>query len=180
MNMRKIHRPTLLGDLSALAVSALMLTAPLLASSAAAEQEVHRKHVIKVMTDGAEVIEADVSHLQPGESEVFVTESGSTVDLLRTADGMEIYIDGELVDAAPDEAVLARLHLAEEHVAGEHGEEFTWTEDIDIDCQAEDEETCAELIFLAREGDLEDIHSLAGDHEVRVIRIEKHEEHVVD
>jgi hypothetical protein len=132
------------------------------------------------MTDDAEMIEADVSHLQPGESEVFVTESGRTVDLLRTRDGMEIYIDGELVETAPDEAALARIHLAEEHIAGRNGEEITWSEDIEIDCRAEDEETCSELVFIAREGDFEDLQALAGDHEVRVIRIEKHEEQIVD
>jgi hypothetical protein len=167
-----------MADGSALTALALLLSAPLIMNPAAAKPELHRTHVIKVQTDDAEVIEADVSHLQPGEAEMIVTENGTTVDLIRTDAGMEIWIDGELVDSASTaEAALVRARLAQE----EGGTKFIFSEDVEIDCRAEDDEHCLHEVLIARHMaghmDGESLSDLAEQHGTRVIWIET-EEHV--
>lgn len=178
--MRKSFRPTLLADGSAFTALALLLAAPLVMSPAAAELELHRTHVIKVQTDDAEVIEADVSHLQPGEAEMIVTENGTTVDLVRTDAGMEIWIDGELMDSVSTaEAALLRAQLAQE----EGGTEFFFSEDIEIDCRSEDQELCLHEVLIARNTaehlgeplDAESLAEWADGHGARVIWIETEE-----
>ena len=56
------------------------------------------KMVIALTTDDFELAETDVSDLEIGDSETIYTQSGKTIDLLRTADGIEIYVDGELLE----------------------------------------------------------------------------------
>ncbi len=56
------------------------------------------KMVIQLKTNDFEIAETDISDLAIGESETIVTENGRTIDLLRTAEGVEIYVDGELMD----------------------------------------------------------------------------------
>ena len=56
------------------------------------------KRVIAIKTNDFELSETDVSDLAVGEAETIVTEDGKTVDILRTAEGLEIYVDGELLD----------------------------------------------------------------------------------
>ncbi|MFT5351471.1 MAG: hypothetical protein ACI9MF_002294, partial [Gammaproteobacteria bacterium] len=56
------------------------------------------KMVVELKTNDFEIAETDISDLAIGESETIVTESGKTIDLLRTAEGIEIYMDGELMD----------------------------------------------------------------------------------
>jgi hypothetical protein len=55
--------------------------------------------VIALTTDDFELPETDISHLDVGEAETIVTDSGRTIDVLRTEEGVEIYIDGELMDS---------------------------------------------------------------------------------
>ena len=43
------------------------------------------------------VADTDISHLGVGDAETIYTESGKTIDLLRTEDGVEVYVDGELL-----------------------------------------------------------------------------------
>ena len=57
--------------------------------------------------------ETDLSHLEPGDGETIMTDSGKRIDLLRTLDGVEIYIDGELLDLPELAAVAAEADLAE-------------------------------------------------------------------
>ena len=56
------------------------------------------KMIIKLKTNEFEIVETDISNLQVGEAETIFTDSGKIIDLLRTADGIEIYIDGEMLE----------------------------------------------------------------------------------
>jgi len=85
------------------------------------------KMVIALTTDDFELAETDVSDLEIGDSETFYTESGKTVDLLRTADGIEIYVDGELLELGLDgEKGIHEGH----HIVHQH---------IEVDCDSEED-----------------------------------------
>jgi hypothetical protein len=108
----------------------------------AGEQE---KIVIQLKTDDFELAETDISELGIGESETIVTESGKIIDLLRTPDGVEIYVDGELMDVPG-----MGSH------DGHHGDSVNVHKSIMIECEVEGDEeietSCAE-----------DMHVLSGD-----------------
>ena len=135
------------------------------ASAATAGDEVDKvveeKIVIAVSTDEFDLEETDLSHLAVGDAETIVTESGKTIDLLRTEDGVEIYIDGELLDVGMGDGEL-------------HGSHKIVHADVEIICD-EDEE-CEENVWISEDGniDLEALHA-AGDH--KVIMIHEDAEH---
>lgn len=135
---------------------AALVGALLLAGAALAEITEHHEMKIMVMTDGDELIDADVSDLELGESRSFVTDSGKTVDILRTADGVDLFIDGELQE----------LDFAFE---GLHGEFKVLSQDIEFDCTSSEESECAhEFVYVTSDGDYEFEHG--GEHEVTVIK----------
>lgn len=108
------------------------------------------KIVIALKTDDFELVETDLSDLAVGDAETIYTDSGQTVDLLRTEDGVEVYIDGELVDM--EEGAHQRHHVM-------HRE-------IEIECESEDE--CEDMDF-----DIE-VDSDHGEmHHEKVIIIKK-------
>jgi hypothetical protein len=172
------------------ALSGVLLTSAAVAGGA----ESVSMHVIKVATGDADVIEADVSELQLGESLDFVTESGQVIDILKAPEGFEIYIDGERVDPQGlhgDQEQLHR-HIAiheealdidcegvedcdahiEDLVAGdfEHAEVIIARHGIMEICDADGD--CDMSIQIFSDGD-EAMDILAGDAEKRVIIIEK-------
>ena len=112
-------------------------------------QDQQKTIVISITTDDFEVEEADLSHLSIGDAETFVTDNGKTVDMLRTEDGIEIYVDGELLDTGPS-----------------HGEQHS-VHKVKIVCD-EDKTDCEELVWIAEDGEID----LAGDHKVIVIESE--------
>ena len=131
------------------------------------------KMVIELETDDFELAETDISQLEIGESETIVTESGKIVDLLRTSDGVEIYIDGELLDLPHMEGMQAH----------ESGHSVIHKELI-VECEAEDdaeESECGNHEVWISEADGLDLHELheAGDGH-RVIRIHKSHDTDVD
>jgi hypothetical protein len=105
------------------------LSGALFATGALAGGETISTHIIKVAADGDEVIEADVSELELGESLEFVTESGQVIDILKAPEGIELYIDGELLDPLAAHGDLERLHR---HIA-------IHEEALDIDCEVVDD-----------------------------------------
>lgn len=115
------------------------------------EKIVEKKIVVAVSTDDFELEETDLSHLAVGDAETIVTESGKTVDLLRTEDGIEIYIDGELVETG-----------------GSHDENHI-VHKIKIICD-EDEEDCGDLAAIPElvDIDVETLHK--GERKVIVIK----------
>ena len=121
------------------------------------------KTVIALKTHDFELAETDISDLQVGELESVVTESGKTIDLLRTEDGVEIYIDGELLD-------MPAMH-------GEH-HDGKMHERVIIECEADEEEACTENMVHFSDGDMDfsELHEAGEGH--KVIRI--HKSHHVD
>lgn len=74
------------------------------------------KMVIALKTDDFELAETDISELAIGEAQTIETESGTIIDILRTADGADIYVDGELLDMDFDEEGLHEEHVIQKHV----------------------------------------------------------------
>jgi len=117
--------------------------------------------VIALKTDKFELTETDISTLAIGEAKTIETESGSIIDILRTADGAEIYVDGELLEMDFDHEGIHAEHMIKTHV--------------EIIC--EDEEACDENVITIMNGDdidLEEIHGMHGGEEGhKVIIIKK-------
>ena len=118
----------------ALAALALLGTTSV---QAAAEE----KMVIALKTDRFELAETDISTLAIGESQTIETDSGRVIDILRTADGAEIYVDGELLDINFEDEGLHEDHMIRKHVevicdSDEECDHTVWASeggDIDID-----------------------------------------------
>ncbi len=82
---------------------AVVVLAALSITATAGEHTQHdhdARMVIALETDEFVLPETDISHLAEGEAETVVTESGTVVDLLRTGDGVEVYVDGDLIAPA--------------------------------------------------------------------------------
>jgi hypothetical protein len=124
------HHPS-----SRLGLPAMLLGAALFAAPALAERTLHESHIVKVKTADAELVEADVSDLGLGESLSFVTESGHTVDILKAAEGLEIYLDGELLND------VAAAEMDARHDALLH-------ERIEIECTSDERDDCAERVAV--------------------------------
>jgi hypothetical protein len=180
------------------ALTAALLSTLFLAQGVLAKDIHEEKHLIAVQTDGAELIEADVSDLAPGESRSFVTENGKSIDILKSVDGIELYIDGELQDLGMGEHALHEnvflLHEDTEHTIkcsgddveecssafaydGEHGDAITKIiHEVEITC--DDEEDCNQHVWISAgdEGELVSPHhrdepeDALQDREVIVIR----------
>jgi len=70
--------------------------------------------VIALKTDEFEIPETDVSHLGVGDAETIYTEDGRTIDILRAEDGIEVYVDGELLEVgsvAPHDATVVDYEI---------------------------------------------------------------------
>ena len=91
------------------------------------------KMVIALTTDDFELAETDVSNLEIGDSETIYTQSGKTIDLLRTADGIEVYVDGELLELGLDgeEGIHEEHHIVHQYVEVDCDTE----EDCDMDLE---------------------------------------------
>ena len=121
-----------------------------------AEKVIEKKIVVAMSTDDFELDEIDISDLAVGDAETIVTESGKTIDLLRTEDGVEIYVDGEQIDIP---------HM------GAHGA------DVDIDIVHEGHHDGAhKVIVIESDSEIEDMDGLHEAHENKVIVIRKHVE----
>ena len=137
-------------------VAALLLTGAVSAQAGAEHDRVMDEQlVVALKTEHIEIPETDISHLAVGESETIVTEYGRTVDLLRTEDGVEVYLDGELLDIPM------------------HGEEHVVHETIEILCDTK--EDCDEVIWMTEHGDI-DLDALEADGAHKVIHIHKETE----
>lgn len=102
------------------------------------QAETEEKMVIALKTDDFELAETDVSSLAVGEAKTIETESGRVIDILRTNDGVELYVDGELLEMDFHDEGLHEKHVVRKH--------------IEIDCQ--NEEDCDKNVVI-----------LSGDHD---------------
>lgn len=95
-------------------VFALTMLVLLAATSVQAVAE--EKMIIALKTDGFELTETDISSLAVGESQTIETDSGKVIDIIRTAAGAEIYVDGELLLTNLDSEGLPKKHMIKKHV----------------------------------------------------------------
>ena len=147
-----------------------------------------------VETDDFKITEADIGALAIGEAKTIETPSGQVVDILRTADGAEIYIDGELVDPGfgledrDRDVHIIRNHVqvdcndegveCEKHIviqSGSDGEVSAWTVDgddaefhqkkIEISCSDEGGATdCDAHVIRIGDGDVINIEKIHESH----------------
>ena len=103
-----------------------------LLASASALAQTREKLVIALETDDFNLAETDISTLAVGEAQTIETDSGKIIDILRTKDGAEIYVDGELL-----EMNFSDVDLHEEHIINTH---------VEIVC--DNGEECDENIFI--------------------------------
>ena len=95
---------------------------------------------ISITTDSFELTETDVGSLAVGEAKTIQTESGHVVDILRTPEGAEVYIDGELVDIGSDhERLSEELHVI--------------SSDIAIECADDSGAGCEKHLVIEMHGD---------------------------
>jgi len=123
-------------------------------AAASLHAETRESSVIAIKTDDFELAETDVSNLEIGEAKTIVTESGSTVDILRTADGFDIYVDGEQLEMP---------HLLD-------GGSAIHRHKIVVECVADGEEpaSCEDDAVFVPEGDW-DVESLHEEGHGKVI-----------
>jgi hypothetical protein len=133
-----------------LAVAAFTLSTSAVSAGEHGQAGAEKKIVIALKTDDFELVETDLSDLSVGDAETIYTESGQTVDLLRTEDGVEVYIDGELIDTGD----------------GAHERHHVIHQEIEIECESEEE--CEDMDF---DIDIDSAHG--GKHHERVIIIKK-------
>jgi hypothetical protein len=115
--------------------------------------------VIALETDDFELAETDVSHLEIGDAETIYTQSGKTIDLLRTAEGIEIYVDGELLETGLESE--DRIHEGH-HIVHKR---------VEVECDSDEE--CEELVWITDDEDL-DMESMHGeDHHEKIIIIKE-------
>ena len=119
--------------------------------------------LIALHTDEFDLREADISHLAPGDVETIVTDSGRTIDLLRTEEGIEVYIDGELLD-------IGGLHGRALH-EGRHQVHERW-EVICANDELPDAE-CDEEIIVVPDSDPGADLRIHGGHAERIVIVRK-------
>jgi hypothetical protein len=173
----------LLKPFFALAYFSILASSPLLANS---QEEV----IIALKTGDLELVKTDVSEMAVGEAKTIETESGKVIDILRTADGAEEYIDGELVEIGDKHTGEQQLHKIERHVeivcddeencdkeifivaidedehfdlAGTKGDTVIFHSEIELSCTDSQQGTsCDQAIWVSEDGniDLEELHRL--------------------
>lgn len=162
----------------------------LIATTALAETE--EKMVIASKTDQFELTETDISTLAIGEAQTIETDSGKVIDILRTVDGVEIYVDGELLDLNFNDQGLHEEHMIRKHVevicdsddecdknviilASDDDDIFDWvTEDgemviihkeIELSCSDEEQgASCSDQMIWVSEGEDIDLDVLHQMH----------------
>jgi hypothetical protein len=168
------------------------LAALALLATASVQAEIKETMVIDLKTDNFELQNTDVSELVIGESRTIETDSGKTVDILRTADGVEIYVDGELLEMDLGGHGLHQEHMVQKHVeiicnddeecdenvfvfAGDDGDTSDWMtvegdhiivhEDMELSCNNDDEESnCSEKMVFISDGEDFEIEELHQNH----------------
>ena len=137
-------------------IFALVALALLMTGTVQADSE--EKMIIALKTDDFEMTETDISSLAVGESQTIETDSGQVIDLLRTADGVEIYVDGELLEMDFDSEGL--------HEEGSHGDHMIMKH-VEIIC--DDDEECDKNVFVFT-GDDTDMAGEGAGHKVIIIK----------
>ena len=174
--------------------TAAIVTLAVLTSGLAMANSVE-KRVIAIKTNDFELSETDVSDLAVGEAETIVTEDGKTVDILRTAEGLEIYVDGELLDMSFGESLgNHRMHKRKvitcDASEGDCEHEFVGhsglhedgevhaavVKKVHVECVSDDESECAEkMVWVSDDesaafGEIDIEEIIESDGDIRIIR----------
>ena len=156
------------------------------------QAETEEKMIIALKTNDFELMETDVSSLAVGESQTIETDSGKVIDILRTSDGVEIYVDGELLEMDFAESNLHEEHMQEMHVevicdgdeecdhnvfilegddadissfVTEEGENIVIHKEIELSCSTEEEGTeCSDKMIWVSDGNDVDMENLHELH----------------
>lgn len=91
-----------------------------LLTSASALAQTREKVVIALETEEFKLAETDISTLAIGEAQTIETDSGKIIDILRTSDGAEIYVDGELLEMDFSDEGMHEEHVINKHVERLH------------------------------------------------------------
>jgi hypothetical protein len=151
------------------------------------EADGQKQIVIALTTDEFELTETDISHLAVGEAETIRTGSGKTIDLLRTVDGVEIYVDGELLDMglqglgeSVDPDVIHKHIEIQCDDDSDECETWAWHSDGDIDLEALHGEEHGVITIHRGHADgeheisiTEDVDVHAGGHGRKIIVVRK-------
>ena len=158
-----------------------------MASAGSAFADTAEQMIVKLKTNDFEIAATDIARLQVGEAETIFTDSGKTIDLLRTADGVEIYVDGEMLDMpelsgnrvhAGDHTIMHKqIHVGfaldgEHETAAECADEMVYFSDRDSGCLSDEEGACAHHNVWITQGEDTGFGALheAGDGH-KIIRI---------
>lgn len=158
-------------------LKAFLILAGLFTVSAAAvlagepeETVIEEKIVIALETDDFAIEETDLGHLAVGEAETIVTESGKTVDLLRTVDGIEVYVDGELIEAGgmhDEKHVVHTIRVVCDDEEEDCSEDVTWMESLeDVEIESLREGGQKFIVIHSEDGELDVEQLPEGAHEV--------------
>ena len=109
------------------------------------------KMIIALKTDNDTLLETDISELAIGEAKTIETSSGTVIDILRTTEGAELYVDGELLEMDFDDEATHFEHkikhkikrhveiVCDEHEECEETEIVFSDEDVLLDWVSEDD-----------------------------------------
>ena len=126
--------------------------------------------VISIVTDDFAIEDADLSHLAVGDAETFVTDGGKTVDMLRTDDGIEIYVDGELIeggDVSADKHIVREIHIVCDEEAEDCSEDMTWVEGLeDLEIESLHEHGQKYIVINSEDGEFDVEQLPEGAHEI--------------
>jgi len=166
------------------------LAALALLASASVQAETEEKMVIALKTDDFELMETDVSDLAIGEAQTIETDSGKVIDILRTADGVELYVDGELMEMDFGDEGLHGEHMVRKHVeiicdddeecdknvfvftgddtdlsawVTDEGEHMLIHKEVGLICDSEEESSCSDKMVIISDGedfDLQELHEM--------------------
>lgn len=148
------------------------------ANTTFAGPEVHESIKIAVKTDDGIDETVNIENMEVGDSELITTESGREVLVSRTEDGLELDIDGKLIEVALPHADKDGSGHRMMILSGDDEHHFSG-DDANFVIIDEDEESLGENVFVKRiyksaEGDfdMEDLHEM--------IDIEADGVHVID
>ncbi len=149
------------------------------------------KMIIALKTDSDALVTTDVSELAIGEAKTIETDNGEVIDILRTADGAEIYINGELLEmdftseSEGDQRAMkkhvkiiceAGQECNEEEIVitgdgsthlnwvSEDGEHVIIREEVELNCGDEDPE-CKDRMIWVTEGEEIDVEAISDLHQ---------------
>ena len=168
--------------------SVLALASFVIFTTTSVQADNQNKMVIALKTNESELTETDISALAIGEAQTIETESGRVIDILRTADGAEIYVDGELLEMSFDDEGQHEKHVVKRHVevicedgeecdenvfvlAGhDEGDNIFILKEVELSCSDDEEGTsCSEHVVWNSDGEeieLEELHEMHENHEM--------------